>query len=109
VADFNESEWKFLRALHKVALERFCKQILLEIERINADSSREYHEKYLEIFELLNLRDRELAGAFDDMRRSRAITKIANLRRLGVVTDEEFLCFSPETREVVSRMLEPRL
>lgn len=26
--DFPESDWKILRALHKVALDRYCEQVL---------------------------------------------------------------------------------
>jgi len=47
-----------------------------------------------------------MAQAFDDMRRSRALTRIASIKALGLLTDEEFSRFSQETREAVNLMLE---
>ena len=37
--EIKESDWKILRQLHSVALERFCEQILFEIEEIRSDSA----------------------------------------------------------------------
>lgn len=41
--EINESDWKTLRQLHSEALERFCKQVLLEIERTNSDGAKSFH------------------------------------------------------------------
>jgi hypothetical protein len=46
--EIKESDWKILRQVHKEALERFCEQILLEVERINSDSAKSFHQRYLE-------------------------------------------------------------
>ncbi len=100
-----ESDWKLFRQVHSEALERFCKQILLEIERINADRTKGFHEKYLDIWKVLKRRDKEMAQAFDDMRRSTAWTRLASMRGLGSLTEDEFLRFSQEAREVVDLML----
>lgn len=100
-----ESDWKLLRKLHTVALERFCKQILWEIESINADRKKSFHRKYLDIYAHLHQRDKEMARAFDDLRRSTAFTRIASLKGLELLTDEEFLGFSQETRESVQLLL----
>jgi len=43
-------------------------------------------------------RDKEVASAFDDFRRSTAIFQIAIIRKLGVITDEELGRFSESTR-----------
>lgn len=71
-----ESDWKLLRQLHSEALERFCKQILLEIERINSDSAKSFHRKYLDIYEVLLRREKEIAQTFNDLRRSTAFTHL---------------------------------
>ena len=68
-----ESDWKIFRELKEVALERFCRRVLEELETVRLDDSRSYHERYLAVFLLLQNRDEELAQAFNDPRRSRMI------------------------------------
>jgi hypothetical protein len=48
-----ESDWKLLRQLHSEALERFLKQILSEIDQINFDRAKGFHQKYLDIYDQL--------------------------------------------------------
>jgi phosphopantetheinyl transferase (holo-ACP synthase) len=100
-----ESDWKLFRQIHQEVLERFCERILAELERVNSNRTKGSHEKYLEIWAVLKRRDRELAQAFDGIRRSTAWTQIAIMKRLGLLTEDEFRRFSQETREVVDVML----
>ncbi len=44
---FPESDWKIFRELREVALERFCKRVLEELELLWQDASGSYHERYL--------------------------------------------------------------
>ena len=97
-----ESDWKILRHLHPVALERFCQQILLEIERINSDSAKSFHQKYLDIYEVIRRRNKEIAQTFDDLRRSTALTQLAAMKARGLLTEDEFLRFSQETRNLIA-------
>jgi hypothetical protein len=85
-----ESDWKIFRDIAKVALERFCERTLGEITAVAIATSRGAHERYLEVFKLIDRRDGEIALAFNDLRRSNAIVKLAAMRSRGVVTDEEF-------------------
>ncbi len=103
--EIKEPDWKILRQLHKVALERFCERILREVERVNSDHSKSFHEKYLEAWGLLRQRNKEMARAFDGLRRSRAVIQIASMTGLGVLTDDEISQFSQETRELVGELL----
>jgi len=48
---------------------------------------------------MLQERDRALAAAFDDMRRSTAIPRLAAMVNLGVITGEELSGFSAPTRD----------
>jgi hypothetical protein len=105
MGEINESDWKLLRQLHREALERFCKQILSEVERINSDRAKSFHQRYMDINKVLYQRDKEMAQAFDDMRRSRAITRIASIKALGLLTEDEFARFSQGIREAVNLML----
>jgi hypothetical protein len=103
--DFAEADWKILRKLHPIALDRFYRRILEEIETVVADSSRSHHQRYVAIYQLTERRDREIADAFNDMRRSRAILRICHLRKLGLLSDEEFARFGDETRDAVQGLL----
>jgi hypothetical protein len=58
--------------LEPVALDRFCERVLSEISQISSDSNKTRHQRYVAIFKLLERRDRELADAFNDLRRSTA-------------------------------------
>jgi phosphopantetheinyl transferase (holo-ACP synthase) len=100
-----ESDWKIFRQIHQEVLERFCERILSELERVNSNRTKGFHEKYLEIWAVLKRRDREMAQAFDGIRRSTAWTQIAIMKRLGLLTEDEIRRFSEETREVVDVML----
>ena len=99
-----ESDWKALRKLHETALERFCERVLVECRELSADRSVNAHERYLLLFEFLRDRNEDIARAFDDMRRSRAVERLVAMLDLGVVTDEELREFSPEMRREVERL-----
>ena len=86
-------------------MERFCKQILLEIELINSDHTKSFHQKYLDIYEVLHQRNQEVAQTFDNLRRSTALVQLASMKGRGLVTEDEFLRFSQETQDAVNRML----
>jgi hypothetical protein len=73
-------------------------------ELIAKDGSN--HERYLATFRMLRERDKELADAFNDMRRSTAILLLARIEHHKLLTDEEFARFSPETRASVQTLLE---
>jgi hypothetical protein len=96
-----ESDWKLLKQMAPVALERFCRRTLAEIDRIASDGSRSYHQRYRAIFAVIRNRDQEMAGAFDNLRRSTALLQLSIIYSHGLLHDEEFLRFSAETREAV--------
>jgi hypothetical protein len=102
--DINEADWKVLRRVHPLALERFCSRALDEIEHIMQNGALSHHERYVQIFNLMQRRDGDIARLFDDARRSRALTMLAHMRSDGVLTEEEFSSLSQQTRNAV-RML----
>ena len=106
--DIPESDWKIFKQLHAIALERFCRHALAEIEGIAADHSKSSHQRYLAVYDTLHRRDKELSGAFDDLRRSTAILRIAGLRSRVLIDNAEFMRFSEGTRSVIDLFLERR-
>jgi hypothetical protein len=95
---FPETDWRLLRSAHRAALDRYCTRVLEECAAvIRADMSP--HDRYLSLFRLLKERDQALAYAFDDLRRSTAIQRLAAMIALEVITDEELDRFSAPTRD----------
>ena len=103
-----EADWKVLRRLHPLALERFCERVLAEIERVthlSAQSAQSAHQRYLDIFKTIEQRDREIASIFDDPKRSNALTMLARMRSEGLLMEDEFSSLSPETRGAIQLLL----
>ncbi len=105
--DLPESDWKAFRKLREVALARFCERVLGEIGTIASTGVTSYHDRYLKIYTLIDNRDEELARAFNDPRRSRAILQLAAINSYGLLSEEELQSFTPETRETVGFLSNP--
>jgi hypothetical protein len=95
----SEPDWRLLRELKPVALDRFCRRVLEEIAQISSDAGRSSHERYLAVYQLVERRDRELAETFNDLCRASALVRLAAMRLRGLLTEEELARFSPETRD----------
>ena len=100
-----EADWKVLRRLHPLALERFCERVLTEIERVMDISTQSAHQRYLGIFQIIEQRDREVASIFNDPKRSNALTMLARIRSEGLLTEDEFSSFTSETRAAIQLLL----
>jgi len=105
MGQIKESDWKLLKQIAPVALERFCRRTLAEIDRITSDGTRNYHQRYLVIFAVIRDRDKEIEKAFNGLRRSTALLQLSIIYSHGLLDDEEFLRFSAETRAAISSLL----
>ena len=103
-----EADWKLLRRTHPLALERYCERTLAEIELVTNNSAQSAHQRYLEIFKIIEQRDREIASIFNDPKRSNALTMLARLRAAGMLTEDEYSRLSSETRSDVELLLGAR-
>lgn len=99
-----EADWKVLRRLHTLALERFCERVLVEIDRVMHIRAQNAHQRYLGIFKIIE-RDRDMAIIFNDPKRSNALTMLARIRSEGLLTEDEFSSLSPETRSAIQLLL----
>jgi hypothetical protein len=98
-----ERDWKVLRKLKPLALDRFCKRALAELKyRATADDG-EHHAAFLAVWDAMNRNNDELATAFDETSRSTALFRLMSYRRLKLLTDDEWNEFSEETRQTVFR------
>lgn len=103
-SDIPEADWRRFRELHKILLERFCAQTLAEVGVLIERSHGTAHERYLALYKLIRDRDKALARAFDDLRRSTATLQLSIMRRMGLLTDAELGLLSERTRERVETM-----
>jgi hypothetical protein len=103
--EIKEPDWKVLRRVHPLALERFCERVLAELDRVSRDGAKGHHARYLQIFRIIQQRDREIARLFDNPRRSQALTMLAQIHSQGLLTEDEFSSLSPETRGAIQMLL----
>jgi len=101
-----ESDWKYLRTIKDTILNRHCDAILEVIDLILQNRKGEEHKSYIQIYRLINDKDKEIAVTYNDLKRSSAIDKICHMRKNLAMTDEEFSKFSEETQNIVNRILD---
>jgi hypothetical protein len=101
--EIKESDWKVFRRLHSIALERYCQRVLEEV-RVAAECKGDYHDCYRRVYRLIRDRDRTMAAAFDDPRRSTAFILLANMIGEELLTEEELKQFSLETQERIEEI-----
>jgi hypothetical protein len=70
------------------------------------DEDLSAHDRYLRLVRLVRERDDGVAAAFDDLRRSTAIQRLAGMINLGVVSSVELGQFTPATRESATALAE---
>ena len=67
------------------------------------DDALTAHNRYLKLYELIPNRDKDIQQAFDDFRRTTALTCLTSMWQLGLVTQAELDRFSLDTRRQVLR------
>ena len=82
-----ESDWRLLREVAPVALDRFCQRALDEVQQVLSKSKSNPHQRNLKIYRLMKKRDKELGYAFDDLRRSNALLKLSAIKSHDLLTD----------------------
>jgi hypothetical protein len=103
----SEADWKVFREVRVSALERFCERVLSEVSRLAAETGRSSHQRHLAVFKLVEKQDELLAAMFDNPRRSTALLQLLRMRSEDLLTGEEFVRFSSETRATVQGVLDP--
>jgi hypothetical protein len=103
-----ETDWKLLRQFRPLALNRFCQQVLSDAGHLATDQDKSPHHRYVALFDLIMRRNAELAEAFDDLRRSNALLRLACIRAHQLLTDDEFGQFTLATRNVVNKLVAVR-
>jgi hypothetical protein len=103
--ELNDSDWTLLKRLKSVALDRCCRRSLEQISA-TCGSGGASHGRFLRIFSQVQKANDAISRAFDDLRRSTAVMRLASMRQQGLITDEEFSAFSEQTRSSVDTLQE---
>lgn len=89
-----ESDWKVFKKLRALALERFSQRVLDECQAVCRKERVTAHDRYGELYGLIHERNKEMALAFDDFRRSTATLYLRLMVRYDLLTKEELSQFS---------------
>lgn len=100
-----ETDWKVLRELAPVLLERFCQDYLETVGKI-LRKKESGHERFQEVYSLTQQKNNVIKRLFDDLRRSNALEHLMTWRDIGLLNDEEFNCFSEQARQQVDMFLD---
>ena len=97
----SEPDWKRFKPLRKLAIERFCSSVLKEAATITASNEGTAHERYRELYQLVDERDKEIVQLFDPHTRTRAVMQLVGLCQMWLVTEDELTVFSDDLQSRV--------
>ena len=100
-----EPDWKIMQRLKQTLMDRVCESYLTQVSNASGKPGVGAHQRFLDVYQLIQTRDEEFGLAFNDWRRSRAFERLAHLRRRKFITQEEFAQFTSETRAVIDMLL----
>ena len=98
-----EPDWRVFKEVRVVALDRLCHRILNECRTLCDDEALPLHNRYLQLYELIHKRAKEIERAFDEFSRTTAIACLIIMRQLGLLTQTELDRFSLDTLHWVMR------
>ena len=86
----NESDWKIFTQIKDKAIDLFCNRALLDYEKIIKNDNEDVHERYLQLYSLVQKRNKRMASLFDGHSRSGALLQLLSIRAEGLA-DENLL------------------
>lgn len=104
MADFTESDWKYLRSIHDEMLSALCGRINQQAANIVRDQTEAEHAKYLRLFKHVRASDEVIAQCFNDWRRSTIALRALCLRRHKVLTQAQFAHLSPGAQDQLNAL-----
>ncbi len=104
--DHRESDWKVIKELHHLAMERFFQRAVAGLARKSGNERETNRARFWEVHEQVTADAREAAEMFDGLRRSVAKFKLMRWRREGLVRGEELNRLSEELQASVRAVAE---
>ncbi|MBX7104585.1 MAG: hypothetical protein K1X57_10925 [Gemmataceae bacterium] len=102
--DIGEADWKRFRGLHPDARSRYYAGALAKVRAVLSSQHTTDVERFTTLARLVDHQTHEGSHLFDDFRRSTAVFQLACWRSEGLVTDDEFATFTPETRSAIEQI-----
>ena len=99
--EMSESDWKILKELKPLVLDRLCALVLQKVAQQCDSPSETNHQRFLKARSLIEAVNKDLGQIFDDMPRSNALERLRSMVAQELITEEELLRFSEETRSKV--------
>lgn len=100
----SEHDYKYLKKLTPIIHERICKKINIETLGILTNEKLTNIDKYNEISSQVNDTDKKVHELFHDIKRSTTFGKVYVLYKRNLLSEEEFLRFSEDTKELIKKM-----
>lgn len=94
-----ESDWKLFKKVREKALDRYCRRVLEECERICRDETQSSHERYGTLYRHIHARDKDMANAFDDFSRSKAVLCLMLMHKYDLLMEDEIRGFTDEVQQ----------
>ena len=101
----SDRDWKRLRELRPALHERYCRRALEEAAALASEASEDPHRQFARLVKLVRRRDRDMGAVFEHPSRKDALMHLCLLRAHGVLGDEEYARFSPQTRAAVDEVV----
>jgi len=90
---------KALKSIKNNALQAVCESILADTKNIINNDSKDFHSRYLELFDLVRKKDKKIAQVFDGLSRSNATIQLMQLRAMGLVSESDLNELTTEFKE----------
>ena len=103
-----ESDWKYLSSIRLTLLEELSRRINAEVAVAATRTGVSENEKRQSVYKLVRDRDRDIAAAFDDWRRSQMFFVAMEWRRLGLLTEEHLVHLSSEGANALRQFDKPK-
>lgn len=84
-----ESDWKLFKNIKEKAIERFCANVIEDVEEAIKKEDTSHHGRYLYLFKMLQNADKRLSLLFDGQSRSKAQLQLTLMRSEGLVENHE--------------------
>lgn len=91
--------------MRSLALQRYCKRVMGDVDKIIHDAEGDAHERYIEMYKIVQDSDKKLAHMFDCFSRSKALDQLVIYYGNDLLSDEEISQFSDETQERIHTIL----
>ena len=97
-----ESDWKIFVKIKKMALEKYCSNVLEESQALINDDKTSSHERYINLFQLIQKRDKTIARIFNGHSRSNAWLQLMGMRQEGIADNALLTQLSEDFQKVTN-------